>query len=205
MNHLIARRNGLLTLAAAMLLATGCATAPPPASQPEPKKTSLPSAPPVPARNEIVLQNGMRVAATTPQGRIRVDAGPGLLRRFTWDGATRAVVMKPRAERYAGSLGIYYEGVPTGWEPHNGIYRVDVEEGQHHFDNLSDAKIWMQIRRLHYVHTSDGLVVGWKRKGETLQVEVWQFYIDGEKPSYMPGAKDHLVNVSQSSPLLSGS
>lgn len=204
MNHLTARRNGFSTLVAAALLATGCATAPPPAAKPEPKKASLPSAPPVPARNEIVLENGMRVAATTPQGRIRVDAGPGLLRRFTWDGATRAVVMKPRAERYAGSLGIYYEGVPTGWEPHNGIYRVDVEEGQHHFDNLSDAKIWMQIRRLHYVHTSDGLVVGWKRKGETLQVEVWQFYIDGEKPSYMPGAKDHLVDVSQS-PLRSGS
>lgn len=200
MRYKISLHTVFLAAGAGLLLAAGCATAPPPQKTAKP---ALPDAPPVPERNEIVLDNGTRLVATTPQGEIRIEAGPGLLRRYTWDGATRAVVMKPRESRYAGSLGIYYEGTPPGWQPHAGIYKVDVEEGQHRFDNLSDAKIWMQIRRLHYVHTSDGLVVGWKRKNGVLQVEVWQFYVDGKKPSYLPGAKNHLIRVNQA-PLRAG-
>lgn len=196
MHHQTLFRNVFVAAASGLLLLAGCASEPP-AQKAE--KPALPDAPPVPERNEVVLDDGTRLVATTPQGTIKVDAGPGLLRRYTWDGATRAVVMRPREERHAGSLGIHYEGTPPDWKPHNGIRKVKVEEGQRHFDNQSDAKIWMQIRRLHYVHTSNGLVVGWKRKGDTLQVEVWQFYIGGDKPAYLPGAKDSVVQVSRTS------
>lgn len=156
-------------------------------------------APPVPNHTEVALPNGTEVVANTPAGKMIISAGPGRLRTYSWNGATRWAVLKPRQERWAGSLGLHYEGEPEGWQPHEGMTRVKLEEGQRHFDNVDDAMIWMQIRRLHFVHSNDGLVVGWRRQPseKQLQVEVWQFYIDGEKPSFMPGAKDYLIDVRQ--------
>jgi len=158
------------------------------------KTTSVPE---VPEHSETVMTEGQTITAVTPAGKIRIEAGPGLIRRYTWDGATREVTMQPREERYAGSLGIHFEGKSDHWQPHNGLTRVDVEEGQRHFENMDDAKIWIQIRRLHFVHTDDGLVVGWRRQPEkaTLQVEVWQFYVGGEKPTTMAGAQNHRIDV----------
>lgn len=194
----------LLSIVIAALAATGCASLQGPA-QPEPvtKKPEGPTpptnVPPVPERNEIVLETGTKVTATTAAGEITIIAGPGLLRTIKWDGATRWAVMKPREERYAGSLGIYYEGTPPDWKPHQGLRRLNYEEGQLHFETLHAAKVWMQIRRLHFVYTDTGLVIGWKREFEdnTLTVEVWQFYISGEKPTNMPGAEVRQIALTQ--------
>lgn len=202
-DNLIARQPALRLLA--ILLAVGvagCAATPPA----QPVVTTLPrtpqpptDAPPVPARNEVALASGTEVVANTPDGKIVITAGPGLLRTYSWNGATRWVVMTPRQERWAGSLGLYYEGTPPGWAPYQGLTRVELAEGERHFENMDDALIWMQIRRLHFVYTKEGLVVGWRRlpSEHTLQVEVWQFFINGEKPSYLPGAQDYLIRVSR--------
>lgn len=194
-------RAGALLAAAALLALAGCASAPPPKPVVKELGAAPPpeNPPPVPARNEIALENGTQVVANTPAGKITIAAGPGLLRTYTWGGETRWVVLEPRAERWAGSLGLFYEGTPSHWRPYQGMVRVELEEGQQHFENLSDANIWMQIRRLHFVHTSNGLVVGWRRLPQegTLQVEVWQFFIGGEKPAYMPGSKDYLIQIRQ--------
>lgn len=191
----------LLSTSLALVMLAGCATGPkaPVAPKVVKKSVVIPDAPPVPEYSEIVLDNGMVVSASTPEGKITVAAGPGLLRSVSWDGTKRYVVMQPRKERLYGSKGIYFEGRPQGWKPFNGITQVKIEEGQRQFDNVDDASIWMQIRRLHYVHTNNGLVVGWKRKPSesTLHVEVWQFFIDGEKPSFLPNAKDYLIQTRQ--------
>lgn len=191
-----------VTTGLALVLLAGCASAPPaaPKAAKAPSKPAPPTtAPAVPADSEIVLDNGRVVTAATPEGKITISAGPGMMRTISWDGAKRYVVMKPHTVRVNGSKGIYFDGRPQGWQAHNGLSRVKMEEGQLDFDNVDDASIWMQIRRLHYVNTSDGLVVGWKRlTGEaTLQVEVWQFTIAGEKPSYLPNAKDYLIQTRQ--------
>lgn len=192
------RKVGIAAICLGSLLLAGCALMQPsaPPSPPQPKMVK-PNAPPVPDYSETVLDDGTRLTARTPEGEITIEAGPGLLRTLKWDGATRFVVTQPRKERYYGSKGIYFNGRPSNWETYNGLARVNYEEGQRHFDNLDDAKIWMQIRRLHYVHTSDGLVVGWRRRPakQTLQVEVWQFYIDGAKPSSLPNAKNYQIRV----------
>jgi len=190
----------LLIPALAIVMLAGCATS---SKAPEPKQVenrfTVPSAPPVPEDSEIVLNNGMVITAATPEGKITISAGPGLLRTVSWDGTKRYVVLKPRTERLYGSKGIYFEGHPEGWVTHNGMSGVKIEEGQRFFDNVDDANIWMQIRRLHYVHTNNGLVIGWKRKPSEaiLQVEVWQFYIGGEKPTFLPNAKDYLIQTRQ--------
>lgn len=187
----------LVSLCSALVLAAGCATAPPP--KPVKAKATVPNAPPVPAYSETVLNNGMVITASTPAGKITVNAGPGLLRTIHWDGQKRYVVAQARKTRYYGSKGIYFDGRPAGWKTYKGLSGVHYEEGQREFDNADDASIWMQIRRLRYVYTNNGLVIGWKRNtaDKKLQVEVWQFNIDGSKPTVMQGAKDYLIKTRQ--------
>jgi len=178
----------LAAFVATLFLLGGCATGP---------RVVTPEPPPipeggdaVPEQNEIVLTDGTQLAANAPWGRIKIEAGPGLRRVYTWRDNRRGVILEPRNERFAGSMGIHYEGKPPVWEPAEGITQVDLEEGQRRFETVDDAMIWMQIRRLRYSYTNDGLVVGWKPKGDTLVVELWQFYIDGKKPTSLPGAED---------------
>lgn len=173
---------------AALFLLGGCVTGPQVVT-PEPPPVPEGGAT-VPEQNEVVLSDDTQLVASAPWGRIKIEAGPGLRRVYTWRGNRRGVVLEPRTERFAGSMGIHYEGQPPVWEPADGVTKVDLEEGQRRFENVDDAMIWMQIRRLRYAYTNDGLVVGWKLKGDTLMVELWQFYIDGEKPTSLPGADD---------------
>ena len=173
---------------AALFLLSGCVTGPKVVT---PEPPAIPEGgEAVPENNEVVLEDGTQLVAAAPWGRIKIEAGPGMRRVYTWRGHRRGVILEPRTERFAGSMGIHYEGQPPVWEAADGITNVDIEEGQRRFETVDDAMIWMQIRRLRYSYTNDGLVVGWKPKGDTLVVELWQFYIDGEKPTSLPNADD---------------
>ncbi|MGN8159203.1 SH3 domain-containing protein [Salinisphaera sp. RV14] len=182
-----------LTFAATALIgalaATGCATGPK-LSTPQPPPIPKPAGD-VPSVNKAVLKPGTQVVADTAEGHIKIEAGPGLRRVFDWDGLRRGVIAKPRQKRFAGesAKGLYFDGTPKVWKPAHGISKLRYEEGYRNFENMDDAMIWMQIRRLYYTYNDNGLVVGWKRKGDTLQVEVWQFTIDGKKPTTMPKAQ----------------
>lgn len=192
-----AARRGRLPLyvaIAALLLLAGCAAGPRIVT-PEPPPIPEGGAP-VPQANEIVLADGMQLVADAPFGPIKIEAGPGLRRVISWNDVRRGVIVRPREERFAGSLGITYDGKPPVWEPAQGVTELEYEEGQRRFENIDDAKIWMQIRRIHYVYNNSGLVVGWQQNGETLKVELWQFYIDGEQPTSMPGANDSAITIS---------
>ena len=152
-------------------------------------------------KNEIAMSPGMKITATTPNGVIAVSAGNGLSRSYTWQGATRSVTMLPRAERWYGSLGLYYPGPGLHWLPHKGIARGVLEEGQQHFKTVAEALKWIRSRTwMPYVYTSSGLVVGWKRVPARMQlnVEVWQIYINGRKTSNLPGSQNsRIVTGSQ--------
>lgn len=186
-----------LTLTAAALVgalaATGCAHGP---KLVTPEPPPLPdSGPDVPSDNKAVLSPGTQVVADTAAGHIKIESGPGLRRVFDWDGLRRGAITKPRDKRYAGesSKGIYFDGKPKVWKPAKSISALRYEEGYRDFDNINDAMIWMQIRRLYYTYDDDGLVIGWKRKGDTLQVELWQFTIDGNKPTSMPDSRSDRI------------
>jgi hypothetical protein len=153
---------------------------------------------PVPAKNEVVMTPGMQITATTPTGTITVTAGQGLLRSYTWEGATRSVEMEPRSERWHGSLGLYFPGPGYHWEEHNGVARAVVEEGQQHFETSEEAVRWIAAHScLSPVYRNDGLVVAWGKSlpRKQLDVEVWQVYIGGKKPSRLPGSQDEAIRV----------
>jgi hypothetical protein len=151
---------------------------------------------PIPAHNEVVMTPEMRITATTSVGTITITAGKGLKRSYTWDGATRSVEMYTRAERWYGSLGLYYPGPGDHWREHKGITRGVVEEGQQHFKTQDEALTWLSEQKwAPHVWTSDGLAVGWRKylPRRQLNVDVWQIYIDGEKPAKLPGSQDDSI------------
>jgi hypothetical protein len=163
---------------------------------------------PVPAKTEVAMKPHSRITATTPSGTIIITSGAGLKRSYTWAGATRYVEMGPRTERWYGSMGIYWPGPGNHWKDHEGISRGVLEEGQQHFQTLSEAQKWIAERKsmtyfgrpyMQYVWRDDGLMVGWDKAPERkqLNVEVWQLIIDGEKPTSLPGSDNAKILVEQ--------
>jgi hypothetical protein len=153
---------------------------------------------PIPAKNEVAMSPGSKITATTLQGKITITAGKGLKRSYTWDGATRSVEMEPRGNRWYGSLGIYFPGPGNHWENNNGITRGVVQEGQQHFKTIEEATKWINDQQWpSLVYRNDGLAVGWRKHlpRQQLNVDVWQIYIDGKKPTTMPGASDDRIVV----------
>ena len=160
---------------------------------------------PVPGESEVVMSPGMRIIATTPAGTITITAGKGLKRSFSWDGATRSVEMWPREKRWYGSLGLYFPGSGHHWREHNGITRAVVNEGQQHFESVEEALKWINMRKgqryiggrpaMQFVYRNDGLMIGFGKTLERnqLNVDVWQIFIDGNKPTKLEGSDDDKI------------
>lgn len=165
-------------------------------------------------RCEAVMVEGMWIAFTNAHGEMTVTAGKGFERSYTWAGGTRTLTMWPRNKRWYGSLGMYnpgayIKGELEQWKEHDGIKRCVAEEGQRHFTNTTDAVAWVKKSggNWDYVYNDSGLVVGMdkqppsleERKKDdfpgTLHVDVWQIYIDGEKPRNLEGCKNAAITV----------
>jgi len=161
--------------------------------------------PPVPSVNEIVMPPNSKIVAITKTGTISIESGKGLKRYYTWEGATRSVVMSPRIKRWYGSAGIYYPGPGRHWLPkHNGISRGVLEEGQQHFKNIDEAMAWIEKNKelIPLVYRNDGLLVSYGKalSREQLNVDVWQIMINGQKPVVLYGAADDAIHTSWDNP-----
>lgn len=150
--------------------------------------------------SEIVMSKGMVIKVTNSYGEMKITAGEGFLRNYTWNGDTRSAQLIPRKSRWNGSLGIYFPGEGNHWKEHDGITRAVLEEGQQHFNTVEEAVSWItKENHWGYVYRNDGLVVGWDKMtgaGGTLGVSVWQIYINGQKPTSLPGSQDSKISVS---------
>ncbi len=166
---------------------------------------------------EAVMVEGMSISFTNSHGSMTVTAGKGFERRYTWAGDTRTVIMYPRKKRWYGSFGMYNPGAYiTGeleqWKEHDGIKRYVVQEGQRHFTNATEAIEWIRHGsgkpdNLDYVYNDAGLVVGMDKQPRsleerkktdfpgTLEVDVWQIYINGKKPQKLEGSKNASITV----------
>ena len=167
-------------------------------------KASADSRPPASgAPNELVMTPGMSITARTKTGTITVTAGRGLKRTYTWEGASRAVTLWPRSERWYGSLGAYYPAPFEPWREHHGITRGVVEEGQQHFDSEHGALAWIREQSGYYptVYRDDGLVVSYGKVLERRQinVEIFQLFVHGRKPHRLPGSQNTAIQVSTNS------
>jgi ankyrin repeat protein len=170
------------------------------------KALENPKAPEEP-KSEIVMSPGMRITATTPVGTMTITAEDELTRSYTWEGATRSVVMGRRPVRWYGSLGIAWLGPGDHWKEHHGITRGVLEEGQQHLETTEEALKWIRSEQVKQfarplVYRDDGLVVGWSKtlSRSQLNVEVWQIYINGEKPKRLAGSQNQAIVVTMVKP-----
>ena len=151
----------------------------------------------IPAGTEVVMTPGSSITAETSTGTITITAGKGLLRSYTWEGATRSVEMGARQKRWQGSLGIGWPGPGDHWKEHNGITRGVLEEAQMRFTTAAAAMKWVnqKAKELPLVYRNDGLVVGYGKNlsRRQLNVEVWQIYIGGKKPKTLAGSQNSKI------------
>lgn len=150
-----------------------------------------------PAKPELVMREGDSVKATTSTGTIQIEAGKDLARSYSWEGSSRSAILIARDKRWYGSMGAYYPGLENHWEPHKGITRGVLQEGQQHFTSIEDAKKWLktQSEMIPTVYSNSGLVVsfGKKLEREQVNIELWQIFINKNKPAKIEGAKDALI------------
>lgn len=150
---------------------------------------------------ETVMSPGMRITATNDNGTVTVTCGKDTKRTYEGEGWKKTIKHIARKGRWRGSLGLYD---PAGsFSPHG---RVIVEEGRLYFLSVEDAMRYLYVGSLHSkpVYTNDGLVVGYSvargelpRYGKVVarSVEVWQLYINGIKPTSLPGARDEAIKI----------
>ena len=143
--------------------------------------------------NELVMSPGMIIEANNKYGEIKIEAGKGLRRTYYWNDKKVSVKMRPRKQRWYGSLGLYHPGGGRN------VHAV-LDEGQQHFCSEMEVMDWLRLRENgDCVHTNDGLVVWWRQdKGPgplILHVEVSQIYINGEKPKNLPDAQNNKIKI----------
>ena len=155
-------------------------------------------------KREIVMTKGMEITTETQTGIMKILAGDGFERRFSWDSCERTVILEPRDKRWLGDFGIYHGGfsIPEvgywTWKECDGIARPVVTEGQQHFKSEDQALAWISSQKwIMPVYTSDGLVVGWRKVPERkqLSVNITQIYINGSKPSKLKGSDDSKISI----------
>ena len=155
---------------------------------------------------ESVMDTRMRIVAETELGRIEVVAKDGTLREYKWDGCDKEVRLWPRTERWMGSMGLYYPGPGRTWLfGCEGVSRAVLNEGQMHFGDEEEALLWLGTvgSTPPSVYSSDGLVVAWgisPGRGQ-INVDVWRIYIDGRRPTALPGAADEKIMVTPAPPI----
>jgi hypothetical protein len=143
--------------------------------------------------------DGVTISADLGGERLTIKAIGPLERTYQLGELSTTVDLVPRRERWYGSLGIYRaEG--------DGQRHLVLDEGFQYFDSQEEFQEWIawQQDRMKYVHTSDGLVLGWALQrndseglDEALSVELWQVLIKGKKPAILPNSDDAAFTVEK--------
>jgi len=150
---------------------------------------------------ELVMPKGMVIEATNEAGTMRIEAVGKYTRTYSWNGKRKTFRLSPRWERWNGVKGL--DGPGGDREMH-----VVLQEGQQHFSSQEEVYPWLYWesyngeRNVQY--TSDGLVVIWREQQHptaanysALSVDVWQIYVNGQKPTGLRGASDWSIKVLQ--------
>ena len=148
------------------------------------------------AVKETVLSEGQTVEATNKSGKIRISYVSPTKRRYEWDDEQRTLSLKVRLEPFQGKLGIY-DPADT-WIPFSTGTRLVIEEAVRKCENEEQIKAALAegAGYMDWVYTNDGLAVGFGRTPTRRQINVdlWQFLVQGKKPSNLVGARpDRIV------------
>jgi hypothetical protein len=147
---------------------------------------------------ELAMVPGMVIEAENKYGTIRIDAISKLGRRYQWDGFDETRILIPRKERFMGELGAYDPAPSPTWE--FWYQRIVARDSILDFSSMEDMKARLNQGRavMDWVYRDDGLVVGFGRAPDRRQinVDVFQFYINGKKPTVIEGSRPEQMRVT---------
>lgn len=153
----------------------------------------------IPPNTEFVLPEGMVITASNPNGTITITAGHGTERIFSGPGWKKERNLIPRDTRWYGSFGLYDPA-----ESFSPFGRLLVDEGRLFFHSESETLKYLDEGSTYFkpVFNNRGLVVGYHVEnmpgGEpTRSVQIWQIYINGQRPQSLRGADDTAVTVKR--------
>jgi hypothetical protein len=156
---------------------------------------------------ELVLQDNVRLVATTPSGAITVKAGDAFDRTYEWNGCIfEGMSISPRSERWYGSQGLRGER-SAGFFPSlftcKGVSRPLFEESQLHFPSVTAAQTWLARygKIFDTAWTNDGLVVQWgvSPGRNQINVSLTQLCVQGRRPDSLVGASEAAIQVTRAS------
>ena len=148
---------------------------------------------------KLAMQPGMVIAARNKNGTVYIEYLSPLERRYKWNGHDEKRTLIPRKASWLGFLGAYDPATAYIWEIFSP--RIVAEDSQINFATMEDAEKWLYQGSavMDWVYTDDGLVIGFAKTSSRNQVniEVYQFYIDGEKPSGLKGSRPENIKVTR--------
>jgi len=154
---------------------------------------------------EVVLGPGESVTATNKFGTVKISYVSDRERRFDFDGRTKVAKLIARPDRFLGMLGLYDPA--DAWVFAPPPFRLLVEEAERHFQSYDEiyAALYEGSAVEDWVYTKDGLVVGYEKVPpppnsglfDTYIVDLYQYYLNGAKPTGLRGARDSAVQLER--------
>jgi hypothetical protein len=142
-----------------------------------------------------VLSRNQSVVAANGSGEVRISYVSPTRRRYEWDGQSRVVRMRVRAEPFMGKTGLYDPADAFVGDPRT---RLVVQESTMNFDNEEQMYDFLrQEPSMDWVYTRDGLVLGFDRtpSRQQLNIDLYQFIVRGKPPSEMNGARPQAIHL----------
>jgi hypothetical protein len=142
-------------------------------------------------------------------GNFGITTGKGLMRTYTWAGASRSISMIPGVHgnikelNYPMDLQSRTQRWPGfDWKMHNGVARCCSLEAVLDFKSADKAAEWIRSEEnqgIPFVYRNDGLLILWSKhiEPDTLWVMVHQLLIDGQKPTHLGGAADQRIRETK--------
>ena len=147
----------------------------------------------------LAMQPGMVIEAKNKNGTVYIEYLSPLERRYRWNGHDEKRTLIPRKEIWLGRLGAYDPATAYIWEIFSP--RIVANDSEIDFTTMEDVEKWLHQGSavLDWVYTNDGLVVGFAKASSRNQVniDVYQIYINGEKPSKLKGSRPENINVTR--------
>jgi hypothetical protein len=146
-------------------------------------------------REELVMTRRCEIQATTETASMKIWASADLARSYEWKGVTENTVLESSKKSGSGDPGVYFHGSASWPEhKHDGTVCGEFREGLKKFQTPEQAMEWILQQSEQYptVYRNDGLLVSCGKNPERKQitVEVWQIFINGNKPASLPGSDD---------------
>ena len=148
---------------------------------------------------ENILTKGMKITAQTPIEKLIIEGLEGTKRRFIGEKWSKVANLIPRQSRWYGSLGLYDPARSSTQEG-----RLLINEGRQFFKNENEALRFLcnlrksvdQLDKLTY--SSNGLVISYHITPvhKVKNINIWQIYINGKKPTALKGADNHAIEVT---------